>query len=542
MAVLILLCPLAGCGKGAAENDIVILFTTDVHCEVDGTIGYASLAAYKKELQSKTEYVTLVDCGDAIDGGYIGTVSKGEYIIDLMNAVGYDFCVLGNHEFAYGVQQLGALTQHAHAQYLGCNITYSGSGENALSALKPYEIVEYGDTKVAFIGVTTPQTILNNAHSFFEEDGVVVYDFCGASGDTLYSRVQKNIDECLSDGADYVVLLTHLGSGDSYSPFSSNELAQNTVGADAVLDGHAHTLTPCRVEQNRDGEDVLISSPGYGFEAFGQLTITANGNVISSVINYYAPEDSEVADRVANVKSLYEAELIKPVGTSEVSLLREGSDGSYLVRCRETAIGNFCADAFRAAAGADIAVENGGSIRADILPGDITYGDIMALHPFGNTLCVIKVTGSTILDMLEMSCAATTGETMKDGEPVGISGGFLQVSGLKFTVDTSVPSSVVKDSDGSFVSVDGARRVKDVLVQGADGAYAPIDPDAEYTLASNNYIVKDGGDGYSMFSDCEIQIDGSIMDYQVILDYLTDTLGGSIGTAYAQTEGRITVQ
>ena len=167
----------SGNAKVQSQEDIIILFTNDVHCGIEENIGYAGLVQYKKWVEEKTPYVTLVDCGDAIQGEYIGMASNGEYIVDIMNEIGYDLAILGNHEFDYGMEQLEKLISKANAQYLSCNITYTGKNENALTKVKPYEIVEYGDTKIAYIGIATPETTTKATPTYFMEDGEFVYDF-----------------------------------------------------------------------------------------------------------------------------------------------------------------------------------------------------------------------------------------------------------------------------------------------------------------------------------------------------------------------------
>ena len=231
----------------AKADDIIVLYTNDVHCSIDDDIGYAGLAAYKQRCEENTPYVTLVDCGDALHGNAIGTVSKGEYPAELMDLAGYDFAVLGDQEFGYGMEQLDRLMEISGAQYLGCNISYTGKDDAAfLSRLLPYKIVSYGNVKVGFVGVSTPESIVKSVPTYFcDEDGNYVYDFCGESGEKLYSCVQENVDACLKDGADHVVILSHLGTDESSSPFTSLELIANTSGIDAVLDGNSTDEIPC---------------------------------------------------------------------------------------------------------------------------------------------------------------------------------------------------------------------------------------------------------------------------------------------------------
>lgn len=523
-------------------NDIIVLYTNDVHCGIDENIGYAGLAEYRDDCLEKTPFVTLVDVGDAIQGDAIGTVSKGEYPADIMNQVGYDLAVLGNHEFDYGMEQLSSVIGESNAQYLSCNITYSGSGENALSEVAPYEIVEYGDTSIAFIGVATPESITKSTPAYFMENDEFVYDFCGESGEKLYECVQGYVDECTEKGADYIVVLSHLGDAEESSPFTSVELIQNITGIDVVLDGHAHSVISCQVEQDKNGEDVLLSSTGTKLENIGQLVITENGNISTGLISSYAQKDEETDAYIKDIQALYEAEVNQTVASSDVALYTGDENGIRLVRNRETAIGNLCADAYRAVGEADIAFVNGGGIRADLPEGDITYADTIAVHPYGNALCVVEATGQEIVDALELGSRFTKDVTEEDGNAAGECGGFLQVSGLKYTIDTSIESSVTLDENDMFVSVDGARRVSDVQVLNDAGEYEPIDLEKTYTVASHNYMLKSCGDGYTMFTDNNYIIEEGMLDNQILITYIKDVLQGELGATYSDVEGRITIK
>ena len=524
------------------RNDIVILYTNDVHCGIEENIGYAGIAAYKESMEEKTPYVTLVDCGDAVQGDFIGLTSEGSYIVDIMNEVGYDFAVLGNHEFDYGMKRLSELLTQSEAKYLGCNIRYTGKNENKLRAVKPYEIVKYGKTKVAFIGVTTPQSISSSTPTYFMEDGEYVYGFSsGENGNELYSCVQKYVDECRKEGADYVIVLAHLGDGEEYAPYSSNDLVKATTGIDVVLDGHAHSTISGLLEKNKLGEDVLISSTGTKFSNIGQLVLSADGSIRTELISEYEQKDERIQRYIDSIQAVYEEDLKKVVATSEVSLTGYTASGVRLIRNRETNIGNFCADAYRYVAKADIAIVNGGGIRADLPTGEITYEDLFAVHPFGNTLCMVEATGQEILDCLEMCYRVVLADVEEDGNAVGEDGGFQQVSGIKFWVDTSVESSVIIDENEMFVSVGDTRRVKDVMVLNDKGEYEPLDAEKTYTLASHNYLLKEGGSGCPMFADNTFIIDEGMLDYQILVTYMTEAFGGKIDTKYEKTEGRINV-
>lgn len=524
------------------QKDIVILYTNDVHCGIEENIGYAGLVSYKESVQESTPYVTLVDCGDAVQGEFIGLTSEGSYIVDIMNEAGYDFAVLGNHEFDYGMERLGQLIKLSDAKYLGCNIQYTGQNENKLQDIKPYDIVKYGKTKVAFIGVTTPESTSSSTPTYFMEDGEYVYGFCsGDNGNALYECVQNYVDECRQQGADYVIVLAHLGDGEEYAPYSSNDLIKATEGIDVVLDGHAHSVIAAQIEKNRNGEEVLLSSTGTKFANIGRLTITADGKISTELISDYTEKDERIQTYIDVIQATYEEDLKEVVANSEVVLSGFSGEGIRLVRNRETTIGNFCADAYRYVAKSDIALVNGGGIRADLPIGDITYEDLFEVHPFGNTLCMVEATGQEILDCLEM-CYRMVLPDVSDGEnAIGEDGGFQQVSGIKFWVDTSIESSVVVDENELFVSVDGERRVKDVLVLNDNGEYEPLDVNAVYTVASHNYLLKESGSGCPMFTDNVFLIDEGMLDYQVLITYMQEGLNGKIDTRYEKTEGRIQV-
>ncbi|MBD5443993.1 MAG: bifunctional metallophosphatase/5'-nucleotidase [Lachnospiraceae bacterium] len=541
VTILFLLC---GCGAKTGEaNDIIILYTNDVHCAVDENTGYAGLAAYKKLMEEKTPYVTLVDCGDAIQGAVIGLVSKGEYPMQLMNRVGYDFAVLGNHEFDYGMDQLAAILDASGAQYLGCNIRYSGEGENALAEVKPYHIESYGDTDIAFIGVCTPESIVSSTPAYFmDEEGQFVYDFYGGGdGEDFYRQIQATVDECRNKGADYIVVLSHLGVDEDSAPFRSVDLIERTQGVDAVLDGHSHSVISCQIVKDKSGKEVPLSSTGTELAYIGQLTITQSGTITTGLISY-SEKDEEMSGNIREIQENFEGDMKRMVGKSEIPLSISSETGIRMVRNRETGIGDFCADAYRMVSGADIAILNGGSIRAGIPAGDITCGDLIGVHPFGNSLCVVSTSGQEILDALEMANRAVQDE-FSDGEnAVGENGGFMQVSGITFTVDTSVDSSVVLDENDIFVSCGDVRRVKDVMVLQKDGSYASLDPEQTYTLASQNYLLKKGGDGLNMFMDNPLTIDDGLTDYMILENYIQNDLGGVIGVEYEKPQGRIVIQ
>ena len=513
------------------HQPVVVLYTNDVHCGIEDAIGYAGLAAYEKAYEKLGYEVILVDNGDAIQGGPIGTLSKGEYIIDIMNAVGYDIATIGNHEFDYGMDVFMSLREKAEFPYISAN--FCDLEGNPI--LDPYVIKELGGWKVAFVGVSTPETFTKSTPTFFQdEEGNYIYSFCqGEDGANLYAAVQKAVDAARAEGAEIVVAMSHLGTDGSSVPYTSSDLIVNTTGINAVLDGHSHSEWEMELVQNAAGEDVILSSTGTKLNNVGSLVIEAGEDqtpVLTTALHSESLfQDEEAEAFIATVKAQYEETLNQVVATTAVDLTtKDPATGERAVRTAETNLGDLCADAYRVVLGADVAFVNGGGVRADIPAGDITYGQILSVHPFGNMACLMEVSGQQILDALEMASRDVPDEC----------GGFLQVSGLSYEINVGVESSVVVDDAGSFVEVAGERRVQNVLVAGE-----PIDPEATYTLASHNYMLKSGGDGLNMFQGDVLLQDEVLIDNQVLINYIVDTLGGVVGEEYADPygQGRITI-
>ena len=513
------------------HQPVVVLYTNDVHCGIEDAIGYAGLAAYEKAYEKLGYEVILVDNGDAIQGGPIGTLSKGEYIIDIMNAVGYDIATIGNHEFDYGMDVFMSLREKAEFPYISAN--FCDLEGNTI--LDPYVIKELGGWKVAFVGASTPETFTKSTPTFFQDgEGNYIYSFCqGEDGANLYAAVQKAVDAARAEGAEIVIVMSHLGIDGSSVPYTSSDLIVNTTGVNAVLDGHSHSVLDMELVQNAAGEDVILSSTGTKLNNVGSLIINVGDDqtpVLTSALHSESLfQDEEAEAYIATVKAQYGETLNQVVATTAVDLtIKDPATGERAVRTAETNLGDLCADAYRIVLGADVAIVNGGGVRADIPAGDITYGQILSVHPFGNMACLIEATGQQILDALEMASRDVPDEC----------GGFLQVSGLSYEINAGVESSVVVDDAGSFVEVAGERRVQNVLVAGE-----PIDPEATYTLASHNYMLKSGGDGLNMFQGDVLLQDEVLIDNQVLINYIVDTLGGVVGEEYADPygQGRITI-
>ena len=519
----------AGVDGALADAQAVILFTTDVHCGVSDGVGYAGVAGVRAALEEAGKDVLLVDVGDAIQGAPLGSLSEGEYVTRVMNELGYDAAVPGNHEFDYGMERFLELAENASFPYVAANFMSLETGESVFPA---YVMLEAGGYQFAILGICTPKTITSSTPVYFQNDaGEFIYGFCqDDSGEALYACVQAAADEARAQGADYVVAAAHLGIDISCSPWTSSELIENTTGIDAVLDGHAHQVIEGEWVKNKDGEDVLLTSTGTKLERLGALCVGGDG-ALSAVSIAAVDEgmiDADMVEFIAGIEGELAEVTETVVATSEVDLVIEDPEtGERIVRTAETNLGDLCADAYRAVTGADVAMVNGGGVRASIAAGEVTYGDIISVHPFGNEVCMVETTGAQILDALEMGCSALPGEF----------GGFQQVSGLTYEIDMNVDSSVELDENGMFVGVTGERRVKNVYV-----GDEPLDPEKTYTLASHNYMLKNGGDGFNMFVNDELILEDIMLDNEALTTYIVDTLGGVIGEEYADPygQGRIT--
>lgn len=538
---------LVGCTDRLTESGkIVVLYTGDMHCSVESganKLDFAQLALYKQAVSNSADYVTLVDCGDAVQGSNIGTLTKGESIVELMNEVGYDVCTFGNHEFDYGIDQLEKLMGMSDAEYICCNFMDSDG-----CFVSPYTIRSYGELKIAYIGITTPYTLTSsNPEVFKDENGELKYSFCqDTSGEKLYNAVQNAVDTAIGMDADYVVALAHLGNGEGYSPYGSEDVIAATSGIDIVLDGHSHTVVESREVYNKEGEPVMLTSSGSHMQYIGQVTIdtrrtTGKNDDVITIRLIDSSDYDRVAGKTEETEKEFEEILGTEIGYTAKTLSVNSENGNRLVRNRETGIGNFVADAYRSLTNADIAFVNGGGIRADISEGKITYGDLLNVQPYGNMICVVEATGLEIRDALEMSYRMVEGKYEDENGSVGESGGFFHLSGMKVVIDTSIPSGVKLDENGMFSGVEGERRVKEVYVlNGETGEYEPLSDSKTYTVASINYILLQGGDGFNMFMNNEVITSEAASDLQAVIEYL-ELSGGNIDERYFATEGRITV-
>lgn len=512
-------------------QDVVVLFTSDVHCGVDQGFGYAGLAAVRDNL-AKTNHVLLVDNGDSIQGEPIGTMTTGESNIELMNAVGYDIATIGNHEFDYGMDRFLELTKKANFPYISANFMH-----NDELVFAPYIIKEFDGVKIAFVGITTPKTTTSSTPKYFQDEtGKFVYTFCqDETGEKLYAAVQKAVDDARAEGAAYVVAMAHLGIEGESAPWMSTDVIANTTGINALLDGHSHSILEQEKVKNKDGEEVLLAACGTKLQAIGYLRISAkDGSMATGLYKWDTSNtvslpdliglDNEVATKVNEAMDTLNEKLGEVVAKSAVDLVISDPETDVrIVRTAETNLGDLCADAYRDQSGADIAFVNGGGIRVKIAAGDITLNDILKVHPFGNALCVVEATGQQILDALEWGSRVVPEET----------GGFLQVSGLTYEIHTYIENSCTADENGLFTGVAGEYRVKNVKVGGED-----LDVNKTYTLACHDYLLKNAGDGFTMFQQDTLLQDSVKLDNQVLIDYITGTLNGVVGEAYANPYGQ----
>ena len=578
----------------AADQDIVILFTNDIHCGVNDNIGYAGVALYKKEMLKETPYVTLVDAGDAVQGAPLGTLSEGEDIVAIMNEMGYEFAIPGNHEFDYKMPQFMRLASLLNCGYYSANFT-DASGNRIFA---PYKLFQYGDTKLAMVGVTTPESFTKSTPVYFQDEaGNYIYGFSeDETGEKLYAAVQDAVDSARNEGAEIVILVGHLGRNYVTERWSSESVLANTTGIDAMIDGHSHEEYTTTVK-NKNGEDVLLAQTGTKLQSLGKLVISPDDSIRaelireipaaqelsgtyvvqrgdslskiakremgdeaawrelyhlnrsrikdpnriptglqltlpgSSVVNEAGRNiDPATQDFINSIESQFNETLKTVIGQTSVDLTVNDPDtGLRAIRSRETNLGDLTADAYRAVTGADVAFSNGGGIRSDIPAGQITYRDALNVFPFGNSVCMVEATGQQIRDALEMGVRNLPEET----------GGFQQVSGMSFTVDTSIPSGVELDEKGNFVRVNGSYRVQDLMIGGK-----PVDLSAVYKVASHNYMLLSGGDGMTMFTGCNVLMRDITTDVDALYTYINQDLGGVIGEEYADPrgQGRITIR
>ena len=487
-----------------AKKSIVILYENDVHCSIDG---YTKMAGLRDAInQSDTAYAAIVSSGDYLQGAMVGAYSLGQYIIDIMSRMNYDAITLGNHEFDYGVPRMKELLAKVNAPVVCANFFDYDATQ---SYYAPYVIHSYGDKQVAFVGVCTPATMASKKYAFFDDEGQQLYDL---KKDEVPQLVQQAVDNARGEGADYVVLLSHLGENEPEKAISSYELVNKTKGIDVVLDGHSHSTIEHYDVNNLDGQSVNVTQTGTQFANVGKLLITHDGRMTTTLIptSEIPYERATVTAAINEVKAEMETAVNRQIATSDYALDIYGPEGR-LVRRGETNLGDIVTDAFCACMGTRIGIMNGGGIRRDIQAGVITYGDVINALPYDNRLCTIEATGAELLTMLRKSTAKCP---VEDGD-------FPQVSGIRYTVHTA------------------SHTVSDVEVLDEDGTYQPIDETQTYIVAVTEFYNMGGF--YDTLKECRLLERTDLVIYDVLTSYLEWNLGGTTGTRYAHPQGRITI-
>ncbi len=505
----------------ANADEIVVYYTNDVHTYIDGELSYDNLADLKTETAKQAAGVLLVDAGDAIQGTAYGSMDKGETIIDLMNAAGYDVATLGNHEFDYGMERALELVEKAEYPYISCNFYHIVDGYEGTTVLPSIYTADFGETRIAFIGITTPESFTKSTPAYFQdENGNYIYGIHGGTkGRALYDAVQLAIDDARGIyHADYVIALGHLGDDKASQPWTSEEVIAKTYGLDAFIDGHSHSTVPMKEVKDMDGNTVILTQTGEYFGAIGKLVIKPDGSIATELVTEWTGSDADVKAIKDQWMTEIDTQLGQVIGSAEITFDNYDADGNRIVRKYETNTGDFAADALyylfdNMDLDVDVAIMNGGGVRNKAITGELTYKTMKEIHTFGNVACLQTVTGQQIVDALEWGARQTPDVEV---------GGFLHVAGLKYDVDGSVVSTVQADDKGVWIgSPTGEYRVKNVQVfNKATGAYEPIDLTASYNLAGYNYTLRDLGDGFAMFSSAVNVLDYVMEDYMVLANYV----------------------
>ena len=513
-------------GKDAA---VTILYTNDVHTYIDNKspkLTYAAIAAMKQGYVDEGKPVLLVDTGDHIQGTAYGSMDEGASIIQLMNAAGYDVATPGNHEFDYGMARAKEAMAEADFPYLSSNWVNLPLGNRVLPDVKYFTI---GGRVIAFVGITTPETFTKSTPAYFMDKSQkrYIYDILGGDdGQNLYKAVQKSIDKAKLL-ADYVIGLGHLGVDPSSSPWTSREVIQHTSGLDAFIDGHSHTKMECEWVKDLSGKAVALTQTGSYFANVGEMTIKTDGSIATRLISSYEGSDSVVEGiQTAWVASVDDM-LGEKIAASEINFyVTDPETGNRRIRTAETNLGDFVADGIYTYFNeveqlhCDIAIMNGGGIRADVNAGYWTFKTCKQVSPFGNVACLMSVTGKQIQDALEFA-ARFAGEGGKEN------GGFLHVAGATYEIHTDIPNTVQTDEKNVWIgSATGTPRVQNVKIYDkASGSYLPLDPNKTYALAGMNYTLRNLGDGFAMFDGAELIKDYVSEDYLVMSTYAM-TFGG----------------
>ena len=505
------------------KSDVTILYTNDVHTYIDKQspkLTYAAIADLKQSYQNAGKDVLLVDAGDHVQGTAYGSMDEGASIIKLMNAAGYDVATPGNHEFDYGMDRAKAIMKEADFPYLSCNWV---DLRTTLRVLPSVKVFVRGGRRIAFVGVTTPETFTKSTPAYFmdKEQRKYIYDIQGGEdGKKLYDAVQKAIDKAKLL-ADVVIGLGHLGVDPSSSPWTSEEVIAHTSGFDAFIDGHSHTVMENKQVQDASGKAVTLTQTGSYFANVGEMTIAADGTITTKLIPTHEGMDAGIAAMQTSWVNTVDDMLGEKIAVGDSDFyVSDPATGKRRIRSAETNLGDFVADGIYAYFNeveklhCDLAIMNGGGIRADVPAGDWTFKTCKQISPFGNVACLMSVTGKQIQDALEFA-ARFAGEGGKEN------GGFLQVAGATYEIHTDIPNTVQTDEKNVWIgSATGTPRVQNVKIYDkASGSYLPLDPGATYALAGMNYTLRNLGDGFAMFDGAELIKDYVSEDYLVMSTY-----------------------
>ena len=505
------------------KADVTILYTNDVHTYIDNKSPkptYAAIAALKKSIEDTGRDVLLVDAGDHIQGTAYGSMDDGATIIELMNEAGYDLATPGNHEFDYGMARAKAVLREADFPYVSCNWVDLRTGFNVLPSVKFFFV---GGRKIAFVGVTTPETFTKSTPAYFMNDAQTkyIYDILGGEdGQKLYDAVQKAIDKAEFWGADTIIGLGHLGVDPSSSPWTSEEVIAHTHGFTAFIDGHSHTVMANKQVTDASGKAVTLTQTGSYFKNIGKMTVGADGTITTELIDTYEGLDAAVAATASNWISAVDDMLGEEIAVGDTKFyINDPATGKRRIRSGETNLGDFVADGIYTYFNeieelhCDIAIMNGGGIRTDVEAGPWSFKTCKTVSPFGNVACLMSVTGQQIQDALEFGARFAGAEGKENG-------GFLQVAGARYTIHTGTPNTVQTNDKNVWTGSAATPRVCNVeIYDKTTGTYQPLDPNATYALAGMNYTLRNLGDGFAMFDGATLIKDYVSEDYLVMSSY-----------------------
>ena len=505
------------------KADVTILYTNDVHTYIDNKSPkptYAAIAALKKSIEDTGRDVLLVDAGDHIQGTAYGSMDDGATIIELMNEAGYDLATPGNHEFDYGMARAKAVFREADFPYVSCNWVDLRTGFNVLPSVKFFFV---GGRKIAFVGVTTPETFTKSTPAYFMNDAQTqyIYDILGGEdGQKLYDAVQKAIDKAEFWGADTIIGLGHLGVDPSSSPWTSEEVIAHTHGFTAFIDGHSHTVMANKQVTDASGKAVTLTQTGSYFKNIGKMTVGADGTITTELIDTYEGLDAAVAATASNWISAVDDMLGEEIAVGDTKFyINDPATGKRRIRSGETNLGDFVADGIYTYFNeieelhCDVAIMNGGGIRTDVEAGPWSFKTCKTVSPFGNVACLMSVTGQQIQDALEFGARFAGAEGKENG-------GFLQVAGARYTIHPMIPNTVQTNDKNVWTGSAATPRVSNVeIYDKTTGTYQPLDPNATYALAGMNYTLRNLGDGFAMFDGATLIKDYVSEDYLVMSSY-----------------------